>query len=211
MKAYLPTSFLLFVFLIGCSENPSGPSGPIGVILPLTVGNTWEYEQAYISPYDQTANKDTISLSIFDSTIMQDSVVLYYATDGAAVYNDAKGLWKTNEFGNSIPILLAKYPGYPGEIFNRITVYVGSGDSATANLTIESTLAFVEVPAGSFACYKYTADYISKKTGKIVQRIHAYYAPNIGLIKQDLYLQVGANGNLALILERRLLSYTLID
>jgi len=199
------------VFFFGCSEDPSGPSGPIGVILPLTVGNTWEYEQVYMSPYDQDTEKDTVSLLIFDSTIMQDSLVLYYATDGAAVYNDAKGLWSTSEFANSGPTLLAKYPGYPGEIFNRITVYAGNGDSATANLTIESTVALVQVPAGSFACYKYTADYKSRKTGKTIQRIHAYYAPNIGLIKQEGYFQVDVKGTLSLILERRLLSYTLLQ
>lgn len=210
MKAYLPTSYLLIVFLLGCSEDPTGPSGPIGVILPLTVGNTWKYEETYMNPFDKTVEKDTFTLSIIDSTIRQDSVVLYYATDGSIVYNDAKGLWSADQFDNSPPSLIAKYPGYPGEIFNRITVYVSRGDSATANLMIETTIAVTEVPAGSFACYKYTADYISKKTGKTLQRVNAYYAPNIGTIKQELYYSTYMDGDLSLVLERKLLSYSLV-
>ncbi|HEY6171647.1 MAG TPA: hypothetical protein VIX80_05250 [Candidatus Kapabacteria bacterium] len=205
---------VLFVaLLIGCSEDSTGPtgsSGSAGEILPLTVGNTWEYEQAYINPFDQTADKDTISLSVYDSTMRQDSIMIYYATDGAVVYNDASGLWSANEIDNAQSSLLAKYPGYSGEIFNRITVYAGDGDSASAKVRIESTSHLAKVPAGSFICYKYTADYISKQTGKTVQRINAYYAPNIGLVKQEGYFVIDTKGTLGLIIERKLLSYSII-
>jgi hypothetical protein len=87
--------------------------------------------------------------------------------------------------------LFAKYPGSPGDIFGQDSIVIRNVtpyDTAIAALVIDSISLSTKVPAGTYSCYKYRADYISKSSHQLFFRQIAYFAPGVGLIKRESFM-----------------------
>lgn len=164
--------------------------------MPLAIGNTWIYID---NGYD--SNGHLIAPSPFDTLQISDTIsygkdILYIPRNRDIYYtNKADGLWVRYGFAFSEDIFFAKYPANIGDIFRHNSFVITKESSpdplgvATADFIVSSTTESVTVPAGTFICYKYNADYYDTASHQLLDRFNTYYAPNVGMIKEeDFYL-----------------------
>jgi hypothetical protein len=181
---------LAFCFAIASCKSSTESNNPQSqdVIMPLAVGNMWAY-------HDQTFHKgisgsydDTLKI-VFTIFFGKDSA--YKNKYDTYYQNKGDGLW-IMPFGSSDFILSAKYPGNAGDVFGHdVTIITNESspdpiDSAGADIRIDSVNATVTVPAGTYQCYKYNADYYDSKHQLLIKE-NNYYSVNTGLIKRERF------------------------
>lgn len=203
MKKYL---FLAFCFtVISCKSSTEPTSTSTDVIMPLAVGNEWDYAGLGGTPTSiQYTDTVIITAKIFSAMDTNFSTNI-----GLVAYKNLNdGLWYQKYFLGYHQIFLAKYPAKPGDIFTHDTsisynTYPSLNDTATADAIVDSINAIVAVPAGTFTCYKYRHDYYSP-LHKLKFRQNIYYAVNIGLIEADTFFPDPISQQLVLNDSRRL-------
>ena len=100
------------------------------------------------------------------------------------------GLWIRYDFAPD-EIFFAKYPAKVGDIFRHDSYILTKESSpdplgeATADYIVSSTTESVTVPAGTFICYKYNADYYDTTSHQLIDRFNKFYSPNVGMIKSE--------------------------
>jgi|GEM_PF-5535959 len=197
---------ILLFLLIGCplpqgvntmgnTNNSSGSSsssssnGSNTVILPLTVGNTWIYNVI------TSVGTDTLTTSVLDIVALGGVDTYRVGTNTQYNYyrNYSDGLYK---FGDSTEIYTSRrlFIMYPCVVGN--TWSFNGGTYRVNNLSRSVT-----VPAGTFNCIEY---YYRRNTGSGVTEHYEYWAPGIGQIRQDVYVDS------VLIVSIQLTSYTII-
>lgn len=128
------------------------------VIMPLAVGNMWEY---YVTIYD---TNHYLLDSYYDTVLIIDDTLIesegwFIDNKGELYANREDGLWRFNRYGQ--PFLSIPYP---------------------PDTTIIVTP--VEVPAGAFRCYKYRNFVINPDSYYYYYNYYNYYyTPGVGLIQ----------------------------
>lgn len=146
-------------------------------LLPLKVGNVWNYEATYYDSSKNVLYKDFKNITITGDTIINNQ--LWYNIDFGGYFhpvayrNNLEGLL-VHEF-NSTSILY-KYPIKLGEIFDTSSTFFG---------TLASIDEIIFVPAGNFSCYNYQKVYQKIK-------VNNYISPGIGIIKADIAIGLDA-------------------
>ena len=227
MKTLLFLVSILFLFIISaCHYNP-GSSGDVpetGVITPLAAYNDWTFERTdYPLNGASIESIDSITIPNHLKINQATGVTWYPYTDRTGMWRAANlsdpnfpGFWRVGE--NLInPQLWYKYPAKVGESFRWGPVTItyafptpAKKDSVitlTANSTdmlVTAKNMTIVVPAGSFPCYKYEANY--KSGSKVYLQIIEYVSPNVGKIMEEQYgLDYGSN-SLRLISQSKLTS-----
>ena len=199
---YLLMFFLVMILLFSCTIPDTGSSGGNsgggsggttsttrsgGVILPLTVGNTWAHN------WTAGGLTDSRSSSVFATQIIGGETT--YRTGVTAAFNcylnHSDGLYKYGDNSGVYvsPRLYIKYPCAAGDTWS-----FGGGTFTVLNIS-----RAVTVPAGTFDCILY---YYRKVNGDGTVSVHyEYWCPDVGQVKQDVYL----DGSLAVTIE--LVSY----
>jgi len=144
-----------------------------GDIMPLAVGNRWEYRVVtYENPiYPLDTTYDTI-LIVRDTTIQGET--WYIDGDGASYANRSSGLWRLSAGGQ--PYLFAKYPGAPGPTYS-------ADPDISQTVTIQDTSKYVPTFTNFYYCYYY----LTTSSDPTLRRDY-YYAPRLGLIRFDRFL-----------------------
>lgn len=146
-----------------------------GLIMPLAVGNWWEYQQ---NIYDVPGGVpglptyDTIRI-VRDTTIASEK--WYIDNFGNVMTHRADGLWKISKLNQMY--LYIQFPATLNDSYN------GNPDSAQ---TMEVTSLGVSkvMPAGNFyICHEYTERYSNQTDIEILN----YYKPNLGLVSWEKY------------------------
>jgi len=150
---------------------------PPTYILPLAVGNKWDYKEYHIDYKAGTtvdANKD-YSMEVIGDTTINGAVwykVLNLLRGNGTVtlaQNREDGLWVKTLVGERLE---CKYPAQLN------TTYMRSG----VEVLIASLTEKIKVTKGSFTCIHYLEGSDS------ALKLHEYYTPKVGLIKNLAYL-----------------------
>lgn len=168
----LLTSVALYLILSGCVEvdHPTpAPAVKSDVIMPLQVGNIWNYHYTVINP----ATKET---SFFNqpreiSGQYRSGGENWYSNGSGTSYtNRETGLWEWN--GTDRPEMTALYPAQRNATFFPSV-------SSPLKVTVIAVDSSITVPAGTFSCYVYSA---SDSINDIVR----YFSPNVGEVAYDV-------------------------
>lgn len=142
-------------------------------ILPLSIGNTWRVKITFPNPdttiYDSTyVVKDT---TIQNEKWFQVSTINLMQRTLDYLINRTDGLYVIPGSAPSQVFMLAKYPAKKGDEFlqGAIPMFV---------LSVNDT---VQVPAGKIVCYHYGYGAAPLYLEEL------WYAPNIGLVRQNEY------------------------
>ena len=163
----------------GSDPNPN-PSSP-DVIIPLAVGNYWEFQKIYYDSLGNPTGYDTLRATICNSADLNGRTVYFWSwTEGSwswlyANLSDGLHVFGNAEYDSLIPYdslgtnyVSNKYPGVVGDS----TFYPEYGF-----WIITSTSRIKETHAGTFDCYEYTTyEYCGSDEFK------TYYSPNRGYI-----------------------------
>lgn len=161
------------VILAGCGEDEATQPEPVasGDIMPLEVGNRWDYE-VYAFPGSGTPYKylDSILIVGIDTT---DDVISFVANGEDWFLNQNNGLWYLPDTAADWSLMF-KYPAAVNDLW--IT-----GGYSEFVMWVASTNAKVETPFGDYICYKYVRE--SRYGGG-----HAgyfYLVPDIGIVQYE--------------------------
>jgi hypothetical protein len=193
MKKYLLLAFCFAI--ISCKNSTDTVVQGQSVIMPLAIGNTWIYiDNGYDSNGHLIVPTPSDTLLISD-TLSYGKDIIYIPQNRHIYYvNRADGL-RIRYDGYFDETFIAKYPAKAGDIFRHDRYLITKESSpdpigvAAGDLIVSSTIESVTVPAGTFICYKYNEDYYDTASHQLLDRFNTYYAPNVGMIKEeDFYL-----------------------
>jgi hypothetical protein len=206
MKKIIALCFIA-VLGLGCDSDPGGSSTSGDVIMPLKVGNEW----CYATEWYTNGSLDTTFNGCYKITNAEliDSLVCYYDNEDDPGGNDipfkyytnrSDGLWVVfcgGIAGGCWKKLSIPFPATIGTALTPDTSIYTQVDSANGGwkeyqdtiisaLTLVSLDTLVEVPAGSFHCYKY--ENVQQNSGNEKGGAGEFYcyAVNKGLIYSEL-------------------------
>lgn len=174
---------IISIVMISCSNDSSTNADNEGQegIIPLQVGNTWNYETFLYDSVGTLANTDTEYREVISDTLIDGD--RWFKTNFLAEYlsNRSDGLWQRNRRffytpENKNKELDEPWFRIPFPLKLNETKKVGA---ATYTLVEEDVT--VEVPAGTFSCYVYRKNY---STSLGVPEYFVYYSPKVGLVKE---------------------------
>jgi len=187
---------------ISCHQ-PTEFSQKEGVIMPLEVGNTWSYRVTYFDSLGNAGQIDTFSTTIvLKAAVFNDITQANEEWFSSGMYyymNRQTGLFRASRLPlSSYGFLVAKYPAREKDSYNAFTS--DPGDSYI--VTVVSTHEYTSVPEGSYSCYVYQWQGDNLK-------MFQYYAPNRGLIREDVHFKPLDGGNWFLLYRHELISLDL--
>lgn len=194
---------LLASILSGC--NPTSgeyKNKPPGELMPLQVGNWWEYELTYLSSSNDTVRFEidrAVNFMIedeyytafaFNQVPFPPETPEYYwlRRNGEAGMYQMGGISETDTlFKND---LLYPYPGEIGDSLKLPEIFFSRQNlnfflSDTLHITLVDINREVVTPAGMFTCHVYN---FKKSAGDDVLEeldYYLFYSPGVGLIKQE--------------------------
>ena len=155
-------------------------SEPSKDIMPLAIGNQWQFEILRVDSAGDPVSLDSQSTIIVSDTIISGQTWYHYRTDVIqsadlpVLRNAGDGLWITGPDASDQPYLLAKYPAATGDTWTNA--------SGNDTLTVRGTAVSVTVHAGTYECLEYA---IHRSSGDSTIN---YYAPGTGLVKQTFFV-----------------------
>lgn len=164
MKIALFLGLLLFFSSCKKDSTPTEPQSNAGEILPLKVRNQWIGRVTNLDSPSQPSHLDTMVVT--KDTVIQNQEWFFITGWYLYVTNRTDGLWA---YDGSQTWLLWKYPAAAGESYRRLSDTV----------TVVSTDAIPNVPAGTYRCYQYRIE---------GSDFSAYVSPNIGPIRMGPYI-----------------------
>ncbi len=196
-RAIIGIGLLMCIFLVtSCGDKSTGPKKP-GFLMPLAVGNQWEYA---ITDYDTNSvviSVDTVLLEIVKDTLIQNMTFSIITANGVRdpeifwPSNQSDGVWVFIPFDSTLALAFK----YPASVGDRITF---GQDSMVVAYTNKS----VTVPAGTFPCYQY-----NQYSSGLLEQIWSF-SPNVGMIKAEDYART-PGGTLYLDEQLELISFYL--
>jgi hypothetical protein len=189
---------VLLVLMTNCKDEPFNPSNSNDVILPLALGNNWQYFKYEFSSSDKDSiyNFDTVNVIVksvlthnqekwYDLEMTYNSQPNHYYD---YVYtNKSDGLWFLDNPFNYANFIIHKYP----TIENDTIIYENWRQERMDTIVTISTAKELNVPAGKFTCYYYftnntTSDYFCPGVGKI-KFLHILKIDTLGQIPDTLW------------------------
>ncbi len=209
------------LFLPSCRKNPAA-SDQADILLPLTIGNYWAYEQlttrsggGFISGLTDSAkvaNVGTTTVTFeghsYRAAILQWFYPLGNPTDFKWFYrNGDNGLYLLGGMSSTDTLvhkmLGYKYPAQEGDsweiqrlLYNFYTQEFELEDTTTIYTCVATDEAFT-TPAGTFTCYVYHHRVtIWEEPGLPIEDwdYYEYYAPGVGLV--GTLIRSGIDGHL---------------
>lgn len=161
-------------------------------MLPITIGNSWTYQDTVYGSGNEYVLDQTFSITIISSVVINGKK---YATFddmlSSPTRNDALGTWTLRLDSTRTEYLEFKYPGSLGDVFDFDTTTTPTTNGGTqvvyGHAQIITTDTLITVPAGTFHCYGYEYDYFTMQDGKLYSKDLSYCAPNVGCIKDEAY------------------------
>ena len=177
-------------FFYGC-KNSTAP-GNNNVMMPLTTGNSWTYQDTVYGSGNEYILDGTFTITINGSAVINGKK---YATFddilSSPTRNDAQGTWTLRKDSTRSEYLEFKYPGLVRDVFNFDTTTTpttnGNEEVVYGHAQIITTDTLITVPAGTFNCYGYEYDYFTQQDGKLYIKDLTYCATNVGYIKDETY------------------------
>jgi hypothetical protein len=188
------------VVLVTCSEDEETPTQPepTGVLVPLTVGNTWEYidtmytggNNGTVSTIVVTADTTvTVGTTDYDCHVWRWHGGMFSEPTDYLVRNESNGLWNLGVMCPSdaqfFRVMWAKYPAstadtwsktFAGCVFGSVMAIPGDADF------VESGYSYA-TPAGTFSCYRYHERYVGPSTVDV----YYYIVPDIGVVGMETF------------------------
>jgi hypothetical protein len=203
-KRNLYLLFILSALLIcSCSESTE-PDNTINQLIPLKIGNTWNYSRTVYDSTGTVEYTENINSSVEKDTSIEGIKWYGYSDVPAGIYftNKSNGYWafvkaNTGNFLNDTSLLVYKYPTKVGDIY---------GDPETPREVI-SLDEKITVPAGEFKVIHLITTYIGS-TNYLIDSFETFIAPGVGIIK---HMQIGKkyDGTKFVVYLDELESYTL--
>lgn len=188
MKKMIMISLFILILVTSCKNDTTSPViNPLNTdeLIPLKIGNTWDYEYTEYHGSDQMKVKATTSV-VSDIQYQGERYFLMQHTEHGTgetmipkVYyiNKSDGhymiLLEDNEEPETIKI---NYPTFVGDIIHEDENY---------KFYVEKVDHIYTTPAGKFKCIKYVQ--ILYYDGKELERIINYIAPGIGRVADEIY------------------------
>jgi len=145
---------------------------PPGVIMPLAVGNQWEFIKA---TYDTNFVDSVISEVLDTISIARDSLIQsetwFVGKSGKMYTNRTSGLWSRSAGGEAY--LFLKYPA-------AVSDFYPANPDLGETITVQSTNAFLGVPHGNHYCYFYLSTVSDPSF-----RYRYYYEPDLGPVVHE--------------------------
>ena len=173
MKLHALSLIVAAMTLSACARSTE-PVDPVGVIMPLAVGNKWIAE--YLEYNDGGVSRRRLDTTSVERDTVIDGELRYMISVATGYVNRDDGLYMwglDRQLGS--PVLFFKYPASVGD---EIRPSSHAGDSVWLVIRVRSVNESVTVPAGTFSCYHYV---FATNTGQEISR--SYLAPNVGFVK----------------------------
>jgi hypothetical protein len=191
----MPLSFLFAVAsLIPAAGNPAGEN-----LLPLAVGNTWTYK---VSGQDdkfvvRVARREMVgehTAYVLEGRL-RDRVV---SSEHVALTKDGFCRVRVEKEDVVPPVCFLKLPAPVGRGVSWVQDYKLGGREARARFSIDVTE--VTVPAGKFKARSVVGGMLVDRDFR--PRTHVWYAPDVGVVRQEVYEGKGPGALLILELEK---------
>jgi len=194
---------LLSILILRCSE-PTEPNSSPSVIIPLKIGNTWNYSRTV---YDSTGfvyYTDNIISSVQRDTIINYTKWYGFTDAPGSVYftNKLDGYWALQTiaypyFPNDTSFIVYEYPAHVGDIY-------GSPNSPREVVSVDE---HITVSAGEFEVIHIVTTFIGSNNYQL-DSYEIYITPGIGIIKR---MQLGKkyDGTKFVVYKYELENYTL--
>jgi len=189
MKSITLLILVSSAFVMSC-DSSSGTSNTREII-PLSLGNRWEYTNTYYDSNSSVTGRDSSVFQVTD-TLTANAELLYIINDFSAAVNRSDGYW-SDFFAISNLHLTLKYPAFIGDSFDKDTFIVTNEqtpdpiDRAFGETVVRSTSRSVTVPAGTFVAYEYERTYHLESNGRPYLREVRFVAPDVGDVKWVWY------------------------
>ena len=167
---------LLLISFLSCSDESTSPDSPeTKYLVPLNIGNYWDYE---------FENKSVRRDSVKSKEVIEYQDVYFLEMDMGswtglkAIYNYFNGYCETLYFNVDFnnPTYHFKYPVKVGDSWENTFVF---DHGWTNKYKCLNKNVIVDVPLGSFSCILYE---VEMKTDVASYLHHYYFKPGIGLI-----------------------------
>lgn len=203
MTPPLITLLLSAFFLTGCDLFNTDPKKPTGELVPLAVGNYWDYHRWYLSPnIADTIREEIFSKHIFVIGGLEKQVYGYQRYNASITDPEIDYQWfrMNDEEGSHLAggisavdtliqqNIVYKYPEDAGQMwdYSGISYNFESGNfSITDTISIEviSLNDTFETEFGSYkGCYVYRYSEIGKGDGVYHWHHYVYIKPGIGIV-----------------------------
>lgn len=200
MKSLIIHFIFITTIFLGCDLFSNEQQLQTGELIPLAVGNYWEYESTYLDIFKDTIRYEVtakVQVPIGDTSYTAFAAnFVPFPPDLEPYYwlrrNGAQGLYVMGGISDTDTLFLNeveyKLPSEVGETieapqlsfsYDRFEFYI----SDTLNITLIDDVREIITPAGKFKCFVYK---FSISNGDDVPRwdYFFYYHPGIGLVAQ---------------------------
>lgn len=202
-KGNLYLLLILASFLVYDCSEPTEPDNSINELIPLKIGNTWNYKMTDYDSNGVVLYYEDITTSITRDTTISSLKWYGYNNSPSGIWytNKTDGYWTfvkggTGNVLNDTSLLAYKYPTQVGDIY-------GNSDTPREVLSIDE---IITVPAGTFKVIHIITTYIGS-TNYLLDSYETFIAPGIGVIK---VMQVGKryDGTKFIVYKNELISYS---
>jgi hypothetical protein len=173
----------LLLGLVSCKKDPAEPL--FAPVIPLAVGNSWEYMRYRYSPTGALRDSSLTETRVLRDTMLNKQT-WYVLNDGRIVANDVNGYLYYNHAGQQ-PVVTYQH-------FKRASNISYAYDYPNYRLWVQTsnTAPFAPVPESRarYTAYRYQIEYryeYPNAPAPEVQLQDAYLDPKIGLVREDLY------------------------
>jgi len=210
MKRIMLISLIIMFMVASCKDDTTSPDiNPLNTdeLVPLKIGNTWDYEYTDYDGSDQMKVNVTTTV-VSDIQYQGERHFLMQHTEHATGESKIPQVYHINKADAYYMILLEdneepetvkfNYPTFTGDIIHEDEYY---------KYYVEKVDHIYTTPAGMFKCIKYV--YIWYLNGNEFGRFINYFAPGIGKVATEIYGTTTLSGIHNLEKKYILLSYEL--
>lgn len=170
-KIALAEIFVSTLLFVSCDPNFEQDVFT-GTIMPLKIGNQWAYKIRIFNELGAVTDSSYDTVKIASQAIIGKET-WYIDNEGNVQTNRPDGRWIRSDY----PYLVEKFPARLNEFYRLI-------DTATI-VRVRGVDETIIVPAGRYFSYVYQW----RRNNFLVADF--YFAPNVGMIKSEKYMQSG--------------------
>ena len=201
------TQYLLFILtsllLFSCS-NSTEPDETINELIPLKIGNKWNYKMTIYDSLGSISYREDITTSIDRDTFINGIKWYGYNTPPTRIWhtNKSDGYWTfvkagTGNVVNDTSLLVYKYPTQVGDVY-------GNPDMPREVVSVDEEIT---IPAGKFKAIHLVTTFTGS-TNYLLDSFETFITPGLGVIK---VMQIGkrSDGTKFIVYKNELVSFEL--
>ena len=200
---------------LGYEDNIKVEYGETEELLPLTIGNYWNYDIVHYDSYGNINKRDTVKIEVLDMTLFNDTNWYYFSNcseilpelaESAMFKNSDSGLVVTSIMDRVIDELLFQYPA---EINSEIKISYPDDEGKYIERELSSLNEIVKINSTEYKCCKYWDTLYNYDGTAEYNPMNVYYfKPGTGLVKTVRY-EVSPYGELFVHRKMALIDYEL--